>query len=258
MKDSFILFTSYKETVDCMSDVAAGLLFKMILNHESGNDPRDGLPEGCDADTAYIAFTFIRRQLDSMNEKYEKSVEKQREAGKKGAEKRWGKDSTLIGSDSNPIAKDGNPIKTDSTPIGSDSTSIGSDGLYEYEYDIKEKPSKEGKKKKADLLGLDDPVLLAAVKDYENHRKKIKAPLTERALDLALKKLEELAPGDTPTKVAIINQSIMNGWKGLFALHENNRSPNDKHGITRDDDLDGRVMLQAAARLHNGFGVPVL
>lgn len=123
--------------------------------------------------------------------------------------------------------------------------------------DIKEKPSKEGKKK-SDLLGLDDPVLLAAVKDYENHRKKIKAPLTERALDLALKKLEELAPGDTPTKVAIINQSIMNGWKGLFALHENNRSPNDKHGITRDDDLDGRVMLQAAARLHNGFGVSAL
>lgn len=244
MKDSFILFTSYKETVDCMTDVSAGLLFKMILNYESGYEPLHELPEGCDTDTAYIAFTFIKRQLDAMNEKYEKSVEKQREAGRKGAEKRWGNRSETIGSDSKPIAKHSNPIKADSKPIGSDS-------LYEYEYDIKEKPSKEGKKK-SDLNGLEDPVLLAAVKDYENHRKKIKAPLTERALDLALKKLEELAPGDTPTKVAIINQSIMNGWKGLFALK--GRAPNDHHGITRDDDLDDIATLQAM-RLHNGIGL---
>lgn len=244
MKDSFILFTSYKETVDCMTDVSAGLLFKMILNYESGYEPLHELPEGCDTDTAYIAFTFIKRQLDAMNEKYEKSVEKQREAGRKGAEKRWGNRSETIGSDSKPIAKHSNPIKADSKPIGSDS-------LYEYEYDIKEKPSKEGKKK-SDLNGLEDPVLLAAVKDYENHRKKIKAPLTERALDLALKKLEELAPGDTPTKVAIINQSIMNGWKGLFALK--GRAPNDHHGITRDNDLDDIATLQAM-RLHNGIGL---
>lgn len=244
MKDSFILFTSYKETVDCMTDVSAGLLFKMILNYESGYEPLHELPEGCDTDTAYIAFTFIKRQLDSMNEKYEKSVEKQREAGRKGAEKRWGKRSEAIGSDSEAMAKHSNPIKADSKPIGSDS-------LYEYEYDIKEKPSKEGKKK-SDLNGLEDPVLLAAVKDYENHRKKIKAPLTERALDLALKKLEELAPGDTPTKVEIINQSIMNGWKGLFALK--GRAPNDHHGITREDDLDDIATLQAM-RLHNGIGL---
>lgn len=255
MKDSFILFTAYKDTVDCMTDVQAGLLFKMILNYESGNEPLSELPSGSDTDTAYIAFTFIKRQLDSMNEKYEKSVEKQREAGKKGAEKRWGShseaigsDSTPIGSDSNPIAEDGNPINSDSTPIGSDSTLIGSDGLYEYEYDyVKEKPSKEGKKKSYS----DDPVLDEAMKSYADHRKKIKAPLTDRAVTLALNKLEDLAPGDTPTKVEIINQSIMNGWKGLFALHGNSRSPNDSHGIARDTDLDDTLALQAA-RLHAG------
>lgn len=251
MRDSFILFTSYAETVDYMTDVSAGRLFKMILNYERGEDPCNDMEQGPETDEAYIAFTFIKRQLDSMNEKYEKAVEKQREAGKKGAEKRWGKHSKAIGSDSKAIAKHSDPIKTDSTPIGSDSTSIGSDSLYEYEYDIKEKPSKEGKKK-SDLYGLEDPVLLTAVKDYENHRKKIKAPLTERALDLALKKLEELAPGDTPTKVEIINQSIMNGWKGLFALK--GRAPNDHHGITREDDLDDIATLQAM-RLHNGIGL---
>ena len=242
MKDSFILFTSYAETVKYMSNESAGLLFKMILDYSATGDAIINLGEDAIHTDAYIAFTFIKRQLDSLNEKYEKSMEKQREAGKKGAEKRWGKDSKSIGSDGEAIGSNRAPIAEDSNPIGSDSESIGSDSLYEYEYDKKEKPSKEGKKKKADLLGLDDPVLLAAVKDYENHRKKIKAPLTERALDLALKKLEELAPGDTPTKVEIINQSIMNGWKGLFELKKSKPPDKPTRGMEREEDLDAMVL----------------
>lgn len=237
MKDSFILFTSYAETVHYMTDVEAGKLFKMIFNHELGKDPLDGMEDGVDTNTAYVAFTFIRRQLDTMNEKYEQSIEKQREAGKKGAEKRWNKNRDAIANDSTPLG-------SDRVPIGSNSTPLGSDSLYEYEYVYKkEKPSKEGKKKKADLLGLDDPVLLAAVKDYENHRKKIKAPLTERALDLALKKLEELAPGNTAAKVEIINQSIINGWKGLFPL-----KGTKQNCMTREDDLDRKLISDIQSR----------
>lgn len=44
--------------------------------------------------------------------------------------------------------------------------------------------------------------------------------MTDHAIDLMLKKLEEMAPGDSPAKIAILNQSIMNGWKGVFSLGE--------------------------------------
>lgn len=57
-----------------------------------------------------------------------------------------------------------------------------------------------------------------ALMGYRDMRKKAKAPLTERAEQLALNKLERLAPGDDAVKAEIVDQSTMNGWKGLFPL----------------------------------------
>lgn len=42
--------------------------------------------------------------------------------------------------------------------------------------------------------------------------------MTDRAVQLAVNRLNELAPGNPSVQVAIINQSVLNGWKGLFAL----------------------------------------
>lgn len=66
----------------------------------------------------------------------------------------------------------------------------------------------------------DDPALDNAVRAFMAYRKNIKSPMTAHAVELLLNKLETLAPGDPDTQVAIINQSIMNGWKGVFALKE--------------------------------------
>ena len=51
-------------------------------------------------------------------------------------------------------------------------------------------------------------------------RKQIKAPMTDRAIELAIKKLEQLSGGDNDKAIEIINQSIMNSWKGLFELKQ--------------------------------------
>ena len=53
-------------------------------------------------------------------------------------------------------------------------------------------------------------------------RKKIKAPMTDRAVTLMLSKLDALAPDDRG-KMAIVNQSIMNSWKGIFPLKDERR-----------------------------------
>ena len=49
---------------------------------------------------------------------------------------------------------------------------------------------------------------------FVEHRKKLKAPMTERAKTLLIKKTEKLE-GDN---IEILNQSIENGWKGVFAI----------------------------------------
>lgn len=56
-----------------------------------------------------------------------------------------------------------------------------------------------------------------ALLDFMEFRTKIKSPLTERALELLLKKLGSIANTEQE-KIDILNQSIMNGWKGVFPL----------------------------------------
>lgn len=56
-----------------------------------------------------------------------------------------------------------------------------------------------------------------ALENFVVFRKKIKKPLTEYALELLLDKLSTLAQDDE-TKILILNQSILNGWMGVFPL----------------------------------------
>lgn len=63
-----------------------------------------------------------------------------------------------------------------------------------------------------------DPELIEAWNGYVAMRKKIKASLTDRATQLALNNLVKLSGGDRAKAIKILDQSVMNGWKGLFEL----------------------------------------
>lgn len=58
-----------------------------------------------------------------------------------------------------------------------------------------------------------------ALKEFVAYRKKIKKPMTDRALELLISKLNKLST-DIGVQVEILNQSIMNGWQGVFPLKE--------------------------------------
>ena len=74
----------------------------------------------------------------------------------------------------------------------------------------------------------------AALEEYKKFRKEMKRASTDRAMQLAVKKLEALAGNDADKKIAIIEQSIVNGWVGLFPLKEEQAG---KQGAGRYDDL---------------------
>ncbi|QNM06590.1 hypothetical protein [Qiania dongpingensis] len=80
----------------------------------------------------------------------------------------------------------------------------------------------------------EDARLNAVFQDYIRHRKKLKRPMTDKAVELALKKLERLAPGDTDRQIRIIEQSIESGWSGLFPLSEERQSKRE-NGAFYDD-----------------------
>lgn len=100
---------------------------------------------------------------------------------------------------------------------------------------VEERRVKESKEEKPRVSALD-----AALNDFAEMRKKMRKPLTDRALALTLSELEKLAPGDDEMKIAILNQSIQRGWQGVFPLKEDTKAPKktDAARIPRGDDLD--------------------
>lgn len=65
----------------------------------------------------------------------------------------------------------------------------------------------------------DNEELQDALKAFIQMRSFIKKPMTEYALKLMLKKLDELGNNDT-TKIAILNQSITHNWQEIFPLKD--------------------------------------
>jgi DNA-binding transcriptional regulator YhcF (GntR family) len=79
---------------------------------------------------------------------------------------------------------------------------------------------KNDKNDKEDIITPLPPLLKDAIKDFMAMRKQAKKPMTDRAVELMLNKLEKLSGGNTKTKIAILEQSIVNGWTGVYPLKE--------------------------------------
>ena len=71
---------------------------------------------------------------------------------------------------------------------------------------------------------INSPELKQTILDYMENRKALKSPIkTERALRLNINEAIKLSDGDPSVMKAIFEQSIRNGWKGVFALKTNVR-----------------------------------
>lgn len=90
-----------------------------------------------------------------------------------------------------------------------------------------------------------DPRLDTAIKEFVTFRKKLKKPMTNHAVKLMIDKLNKLST-DIDEQVEILNQSILNGWQGIFPLKSKEQPSNQKpvygvNGIELDEtktDLD--------------------
>lgn len=88
----------------------------------------------------------------------------------------------------------------------------------------------ENKKKERKSNGYDD--ILSSVKDdslrdlyyeYIKMRKLIKAPMTDRALQMLINKVGELEPNSIERQKKLLQTAIMNNWKSVYPLKEGER-----------------------------------
>lgn len=80
----------------------------------------------------------------------------------------------------------------------------------------------------------EDNSLDEAIKDFIAHRKALKKPMTDKAVDLFLKKLDKMAD-TSDLKIALINNAIEHGWLSVYPLKDEEK----KETGTFVFDIDG-------------------
>ena len=113
----------------------------------------------------------------------------------------------------------------------------------------KETLTKENIQKKPPIVPQPDFVRKETWDAYVDHRKKIKKPLTDQAAKLIIKKLDEFRmSGQDPGK--ILEQSIVNGWTGIFELKSGGANGNGtgRRFDPKDKNWHDREVDEAAAR----------
>lgn len=99
---------------------------------------------------------------------------------------------------------------------------VSTDIDKELDIGLEEDLGKRKSKKPQAVYYPTDDLLNQAFTDYVKMRKELKKPMTDRAVQLAMTKLEHLSGGDNDTAIKILEQSIERSWAGLFALKGNN------------------------------------
>ena len=86
---------------------------------------------------------------------------------------------------------------------------------------------KESKKESASfdtiLSGVADDGLRELYVEYIKMRKLIKAPMTNRALEMLISKVDKLEPSSVENKKKLLENAILNNWKSVYALRPEDR-----------------------------------
>ena len=188
---------------------------------------------------AKMAFSFIKKEIDYYNERYDDMVSKRSEAGKKGMLSRYGnkKDSTNVTSDNKTntsyqtvtnVTDNDNVNDNKETSSNEEakkaSLSLGTREreLRDLESSLKAKEELRAKKVKAppDLDFVADNLkgVFQTWLDYKRERKE--SYRSARSLSACYNKLLELSRGDPETARMIVEQSMACNWAGLFPLKQ--------------------------------------
>jgi len=142
--------------------------------------------EECTDPDIVIAFDFFRADIDFAKDAYEKKCAINQINGLKG----------------------GRPKKTERI----DEKPKKANGFSETQKtQIKQNKEKQNKI----TTPLDD-----AIEDFRKYRKSIRKPLNELSEKRILTELEKLSGGNESIKIQILDQSIRNGWAGVFELKQ--------------------------------------
>lgn len=227
MRDSMILYTIYADKFKKLSDLQFGQLIRLMMQYQTDGE----VPEIEDIAVA-LAFDVAKVDLDTNNEKYDQTCEKRREAGAKGGQANANKNKQKVANDSIGEQKVANGSKAkqkvanasdDKQKVAKlskdkqrEANSSYNDNDNEYEYKEKVLSNDNTKKKGSQARYVDDDRLNSAVMDFIEHRKKLRKPMTDKAVELFLARVEKFCPFSIDGQIELINTAIGRGWQTVY------------------------------------------
>lgn len=205
MTDSFVFYKSFYEALKFLDPETKCKAYDAICDYAF-----DGiLPTGCGMERA--VFELVKPQIDANN--------RRRANGAKGAE--YGK---LGGRPKKtPTKPQNNPKETPRKPLTNPTQTPNVNVNDNVNVNVNDNANENvnvNKSPKGDKRYFpDDDLLEKTFADFQDMRKKIKKPMTDRAISLMLNKLEKLS-SDPLVQVKILEQSIMNCWQDIYEIKD--------------------------------------
>lgn len=107
----------------------------------------------------------------------------------------------------------------------------------------KEKEQEKDKDKEVIQPKIEKSELEIAFDNWIEMRKKMKGGISDHAIELGKSELKKLAGGNVNLAIEIINQSILNSWKGFFQIKNvNNGIKKTGHDIEASLDIADRIL----------------
>ena len=235
-KKSFLMYTSYQEQLALLSDEECGRLMRALIAYA---DDHTILP--LDGATA-MAFAFIRAQMDRDEEAYEERCAKNRENGMRGGRPKKGNSES---EETERLQEKPNkterflekPKKPDNDNDDDNDDDDEDDNDDEDDIITPPTPSKGGKAKKVDPFvefAGGDAEMAEALSGFEEMRKKMRKPMTDRAKTLLLAKLEKLSP-DRAGQIALLDEATAKNWLSVYDGSDYNRVSHAPPGSKGDE-----------------------
>ena len=193
-RDSFVFYRSFLECIDNLPEESQLECYRAIAKYAlDGEAPAEGMA------TAILALA--KPIIDNNNKRYEN--------GKKGGRK--------PNNNQTETKAEPNCNQTETEPEPYVNVYVNEHVNVNENASVNE--SLTGHKK----TYTDDPELEQAIKDFIDHRKKLKKPMTDHAVDLLVNKLNKITL-DTREQIGLINTAIEHGWQTVYEPKEEARS----------------------------------
>ena len=220
------LNTAWLKDTEAYSDVELGRLFRGMLKYaSSGEEPKLTGNER-------MMWPKARAEIDDRRRSHEAQQAGNRKRHDEALCGMMGHDEALCGM------------------MGHDEASCGIEKAYPLSPPTPPviTPMKEKKKTLSKERAKErplSPALADAVRSFKEMRNRMRKPMTELAVELMLDRLEKLSHGDEAKQVAMLMQSIENGWTGVYELKQEQRTTRKNNTLLNYNETEQNAAVTA-------------